>query len=486
MPPAFPRYRLLAPLLLATSLFSAEPPIDLGTRRELFVDQFLIARLEGVQLKLHEPRREGIALKFDEPWEGPFCAYVTVIKDGDLYRMYYRGKPDAGKGSIKREVTCYAESKDGIVWTKPHLELFEVMGTRENNVILPNQDLYNEGFAPFLDTRPNVAPDERYKALTRTKQGKGGLIPLASADGIHWRVLQTDPMITEGNFDSQNVAFWSASEGCYVAYFRVNPKINGTIIRLISRTTSADFIHWTQPVRMEYGDRPLEQLYTSATHPYFRAPHIYIALPKRFFPDKVALSSEQAKALVKDPNYRIASSDSVLMTTRGGNHYERTFMEAFIRPGPDPEDWISRDNQPAMGVVPGNAREMFIYRLSHYAQPSIHLFRYSLRTDGFISVNAPYQGGEMVTRLVQFSGKTLEINFNSSAAGGLRVEIQDAEGNPIPGYALADSPEVIGDEITHVITWKEKGTDLSSLSGRPVRLRFVMHDADLYSLRFAP
>jgi hypothetical protein len=236
---------------------------------------------------------------------------------------------------------------------------------------------------------------------------------------------------------------------------------------------------------MEYGDTPPEHLYTNGTHPYFRAPHIYIALAKRFFPTKAALSQEQAKSLVSNAGYRVASSDSIFMTTRGGAHYDRTFMEAFIRPGPHAEDWVARDNTPALGVVPADARTMFIYRMSHYAQPSSHMARYSLRTDGFVSVSAPFREGELITKSFTFAGNKLEANFVTSAAGGLRVEIQDDSGKAIPGFALDYCPEIIGDEIDRVIAWSG-GTDVSKLAGKAVRLRFVMKDTDLYSFRFAP
>ena len=206
-------------------------------------------------------------------------------------------------------------------------------------------------------------------------------------------------------------------------------------------------------------------------------------MPKRFFPDKAAFSETIAKTLVDNPRYRIASSDAVLMTSRGGNRYDRTFMEAFIRPGFTPQDWIARDNTPALGVVPGNEREMFIYRMSHYAQPTAHVIRYSLRLDGFISVHAPYKGGELITKSLIFKGNELEINFATSAAGGIRVEIQNANGEAIPGFSLNDCPEFIGDEIDHIVQWKN-GSDISQLAGKPIRLRFVMKDADLYAIQF--
>ena len=236
-------------------------------------------------------------------------------------------------------------------------------------------------------------------------------------------------------------------------------------------------------MRMDFGDTPLEHLYTNATQPYFRASHIYIAMPKRFFPDKAAFSEEIAKALVENPNYRIASSDAVLMTSRGGNRYDRTFMEAFIRPGSTAQDWIARDNTPALGVVPGNDREMFIYRMSHYAQPTAHITRYSIRLDGFISVHASFNGGEVITKPFIFKGTELEINFATSAAGGFLVEIENADGQPVSGYSQDECPEFIGDEIEHVVQWKN-GSDVGQLAGKPIRLRFVMKDADLYSFRF--
>ena len=124
---------------------------------------------------------------------------------------------------------------------------------------------------------------------------------------------------------------------------------------------------------------------------------------------------------------------------------------------------------------------LFVAR--HYMQESWHIERLLLRTDGFASVNAPWSGGEMVTKPLTFSGERLEINYRTSAAGSLRVEIQDADGKPLPGFTASDCQEIVGDEIKRVVRWKG-GPDMSALAGRPVRLRFVMKDADLYSLRF--
>jgi hypothetical protein len=109
--------------------------------------------------------------------------------------------------------------------------------------------------------------------------------------------------------------------------------------------------------------------------------------------------------------------------------------------------------------------------------------RYTLRLDGFVSVEAPLAGGECTTQPLVFAGKELTLNFSTSAAGSIRIELQDSTGKLIDGFALADCPEVFGDDLERVVVWKG-GSDLSALAGRPIRLRFELKDADLYSLRF--
>jgi hypothetical protein len=382
-------------------------------------------------------------------------------------------------------MTCYAESHDGHEWTFPQLGLVEVAGTRTNNVVL-RETPASHTFSPFLDQRAGVPADERFKALAglheesvaKTRKTdpaamppdiKGGLYAYASPDAIHWRKLSPEPVIPssaagEFGFDSQNVSFWSEYEGCYVCYFRTWYMSDGgsftwtpALKRTVARVTSKDFRNWG-PTQLLSPNEPDEHLYTSQTQPYFRAPHIYIATPTRFMAN------------------RGESTDIMFMTARGSAPYSRIFKEAFIRPGLDSSRWGNRANYVALNVVPTSPQEMSIYN-DHSGD------RYVLRTDGFAAVNAPLAGGEMVTRPLYFKGSELVINYSTSAAGRVRVEIQDANGIPVPGYSLDDCPDIIGDKIEHTVAWKT-GADVGRLAGRPVRLRFVMQDADLFALRF--
>lgn len=458
-----------------------EDVVNIGSRLELFVDSFLIEDLDNVNRILHAPEDAGNVMFFDKPWEGPFCGYATIIKDGGVYRLYYRGLPEAGKDGSSKETTCYAESDDGINWIKPDLGIYEFSGSRNNNIILADVAPVTHNFSPFLDTREGINPKHKYKALGGTKNS--GLIACVSEDGINWSTLQKEPVFTEGLFDSQNVSFWSEEEQLYLCYFRTWTKVGYSGFRTVSRTTSKDFINWTDPVKMDFGDTPNEHLYTNQTSPYFRAPHIYVAIAARFMPQRQVLTEEQARQLNVNPKYFNDCSDAILMTSRGGNRYNRTFMDGFIRPGLGLQNWVSRSNYPALNVVPTGPSEMSVYLNQDYAQPTSHMHRYTLRTDGFISLKASYDGGEVTTKPIRFTGDTLFLNFSTSAAGFIRVEILDMEGNSINGFELDNAKELIGNEIEKAVSWNGN-PDLSKLMDKPVKLRFVMKDADLYSLRF--
>ncbi len=457
-----------------------ESPLQTGTRLELFVDDYLIESLENAELRLQTPIDEGPVIYFDKPWEGFFSAYTTIIKEGDKYRMYYRGLPTTKGEASNEEVTCYAESADGIHWIKPDLKIYQVMGTLNNNVILKDSPPASHNFSPFLDTRGENPVNGKFKALGGLSKG---LVAFSSHDGIHWKKMVDDPVFKGEEFDSQNISFWSESEGCYVCYFRTWVKAGEKFIRSVGRSTSPDFFNWSPPVTMDFGNTPAEELYTNQTSPYFRAPHIYIATAARFFPGKQVISEEQAKRLGVNPGYFRDCSDAVLITSRGGNIFQRTFMEGFLRPGIGLGNWVSRTNYPALNIVQTGETEMSFYVNQDYAQPTSHLRRYSLRIDGFSSLHADYAPGEMTTKVLTFTGSHLVINFSTSAAGYIIVELLDNQGNIIQGHSADDCIPLTGNEISRVVDWKQ-GSDLSALQNTAVKLRFKLKDADLFSLRF--
>jgi len=458
-------------MLMGSAYLASLEVRDVGSRLELFLDDWLIDRMDGAELRLHHPVPREVAIVFDRPWEGNASAYVTVFKDEDIFRMYYRGSNyDLAKNQDLHEHTCMAISEDGINWRRPELGIFEFDGSRQNNIVWTGIGKHN--FAPFKDTNPDATTESRYKALAGL--GGEGLIAIASPDGVHWKMIQEKPVITKGAFDSQNLAFWNPVTGCYMDFHR--DFHNG--VRQIMTCSSKDFINWTEPRWLDFGDAPLEHLYTNAVTPYYRAPHILIGFPKRFM--------ESRKKLTDDPWTGV--SDGVFMSSRDGLHWNR-WLEAFIRPGLQKERWWQRNNMTAWGIlvtksdIQGMPDELSIYSSEAYCTDSNRLRRYTLRVDGFVSVSAPYAGGEMLTKPLIFDGKELVINYSTSGAGSIKVEIMDKDGKPTPGFTIEECPEIFGDEIEKVVEWKS-GSDVSKLKGQVVRLRFAIKDADLYSIRF--
>nr|MDQ3622611.1 hypothetical protein [Verrucomicrobiota bacterium] len=271
--------------------------------------------------------------------------------------------------------------------------------------------------------------------------------------------------------DSQNTAIYDAARGEYRAYWRYFTggytdergwKPSG--VRAIRTTTSKDFIQWENQADLQYGDAPVEQLYTNAVRPYARAPHLFIGFPTRYQP-------------------RHEQVEPILMSSRDGVLFKR-WPEALI-PITAPKDRDgNRSNYMTLGVLqlPGKDRELSVYATeAYYKGPGSRVRRFTFRVDGFVSASAA-GAGTLVTKPLTFTGAKLSLNIASK--GSSRVQLQDAAGHPVPGFALKDCTPITGDLIDHSVTWK--GGSPAALAGRPVRLRFALEEADLYSLQFMP
>jgi len=332
---------------------SAPGPGAIGSRRELFVDRYLLQTLRDVRLELQHPQPQEIAIQCDQPWEGSACGYFRVIKDGDQYRMWYMAYHwpfEKDETAPKHPIwVAYAESPDGITWRKPDLGLHEFQGSKKNNICVTD---VVDNFTPFMDANPKCPADSQYKAVG---SGKGGLLAYASPDGIHWRRLQDAPIITKGAFDSQNTAFWDPSIERYRSYFR--DFHNG--IRDIRTATSADFRTWTDPEILQYPPgTPDEALYTNEISPYYRAPHLYLGFPTRYVernwsPSMRAIPDVKHRQLRSKAEQRIgtAITDALFMSSRDGKIFDR-WGEAFLRNGPErPGTWVYGDCYLAYGLV---------------------------------------------------------------------------------------------------------------------------------------
>jgi hypothetical protein len=530
---------LAAALLVPSGLWAGTEVTEIGSRRELFVDQTLVESVSGgASLRLHHPTIREMALLHDEPWEGTGSGYHSIFKDGYLYRMYYKAyqispmheADPKNKAEVHPLFCAYAESDDGIHWRKPNLGLHEFAGSTANNIVMVsgktgNLDVDAGHPAVFKDTNPNAPSDARYKAILRSREPRG-LLAFKSPDGLHWSPLIDRPVIVDGAFDSQNLAFWDGERGEYRAYWRFfdagTPEKPYEGVRSIRTATSKDFIHWENQADLNFGDSPREHLYTNQIKPYDRAPHLFIGFPTRYrerghvdrgdAPHKGERTATQAELVAQwpeslralpDPGARLeraaaherygaAITEGLFMASRDGVSFKR-WNEAFLPPGIEREGTWNYGHQylgwhavETKSDLAGAPNELSLYAgESYWTAPGSALRRYTLRLDGFVSVEAGADGGELLTKPITFSGRTLALNFATSAAGSVKVEIQDIAGRPLPGFALPDCEPLFGDTIERAIRWQQ-GSDVSTLAGRPVRLRFVLTDADVYAYRFTP
>jgi len=287
--------------------------------------------------------------------------------------------------------------------------------------------------------------------------------------------------------------FWDTRLNKYTLYFRTVR--DG--LRSIDVAYSDNLKEWTKPVALSYGDSPPQQMYTNNIQPYYRAPHILVGFPTRYTARRItgklaSLPPVELRKELGDAYARVASdlSDGLFMTSRDGLRFTR-WDEAFLRPAPEtktaPANWMYGDNYQSYGLYEtraanGQPEISFLVSHGYWQEYKSHVQRYSIRPDGFVSLSASYAGGEVVTKPVTFAGDTLRLNYATSGAGSLKVELQDEAGKAIAGFGLADCEELIGNSLNQAVSWR--GADLEALAGKVIRVRFVLRDADLYAFQF--
>ena len=471
--------------------------INIGTRREVFWDEYLIDRANTTaELVLHEPQVGEVVVDHDAPWEGDGCDFHNIVNDDGLYRMYYLGwetlNPDVTAHRPRPIVVCYAESRDGIRWEKPELGICEFEGSTKNNIILDGKTAKFDNFFVFKDSNPGCPDSERFKGV-----GLDGndhyLWCFTSADGIRfaksWRITN------EGKFDTLNTALWdrhSQRYFCYIRDFHDVPE-GGTLndgIRDVRWMVSDDFKNWSTPVQLHFGNRDDHPLYTNVIQKYHRADHMFIGFPSRYVEkkqwtanfDQLAGAEMRRRRMQVHPRYGLTVTDCLFMSSRSGTTWDR-WDEAFMRPGPERHfNWVYGDCYPAVGLIetasalPHAPKELSMYAYdNHWAMKPTHLRRYRIRIDGFVSLRGKYKPARVVLKPLVFEGRKLSINFSTSAAGSVSIEIR--------GRAKTiHSVELFGDSLDRSVAFEDG--DVASLAGEPVEMEITLRDADLYSLKF--
>jgi len=493
--------------------------LNIGSDRQLFLDDMIInTEKTDAVLVSHSPERAEEIFRTDLPWEGDNCDFYVILDDvddeGKLYhRMYYLGWDSSDFTDIR---VCYAYSYDGSRWIKPSLGLHSFTDKNtgrvytDTNIVLYTEEEIFDNFFVMKDTRPGVPDSRRYKAICQGRYDQlgyssYGLWAWISPDGFHWtkthRVL---PQLEEwfGSFDSVNSLVWDDDSQQFFTYFRVREEqeldgVQWIDFRKIYGATGPDFVPFETDAMFEldYGQSaPVFEMYTNNIIKYSRAPQMFLGFPTRFTRNN---EWEKNYEYLSDPvtrrkNYdsgqltrTLSMTDTMFMSSRDGRLWSR-LNEAWITPGPEYQaNWIYGNCYPAYGLVettvenPSEDRQLstYLFEGKFYKEPSV-LYRYTLRMDGFTSYKGSSCGSRVVTKPLTFTGEEMLLNFRTSAAGSVTVNILDETGNLIDGYA---SGVLIGDNTDRQVLFAK---DLSQLNGRKVVVEFVLKDAEIFSFKF--
>ena len=522
------------------------PFYDLGDKRELFVDNFFISSLEGdVRQKLHSPVPDEIVLSLNEPHEksnDTASSYSSIIYDGKRYLIYYRAHgrlPSASdlKGN-SRFVLCVAETVDGINFKRCQVNL-----SREGyNVVLDNPMTAHliKGKAvnvipgvttAFYDTNPACPENERYKLIaTNEKSGQYAMYLFVSADGFNFKQKTGRFNLAKGSgYDSANQAFFDHTIGKYRLYHRAFRNAGPTWKRTVMCHITEDFINFTPQGKLIFDERfdrlfaQGQELYTNSIRPYFRAPHILLGFPMRYWDGSMTpgmhlpspykegtpntdYDGEWNSRILARPNlktrlniikkqmrYAMCSTDTVLIASRDGKKF-KGWGESFLKPPPQNDSWMYGSGALFMGMIPTRSKfgkgapdELSFYATEgNWSEGCSDIRRYHIRMDGFVSLNFGIDGGTFTTPLFKFKGGRLSLNISTGGFGGFTAEFRDENGKPIPGYTFAESLPEIGDDLAMIARWKGVGPDLRKLEGRTVQLAIKARNTDIYSIAFLP
>ncbi len=394
------------------------------------------------------------------------------------------------------------------------LGLIAYGGSRSNNIVVGHGaaglTLGQDGGMVFLD--PNGGTDGRFRLVCRFGSLGRGLHILSSPDGVHWRVTHTNIVSYRADekrhhLDSQNIMFWDERIRKYVVYGRRNMFEDGVQGRAVARAESEVLGQFSGVQEMpvvigpEQGDRWIDY-YSSSALKYPWAQDAYYMFPQAY----LHYLGGEIPEFPKQTPINAGPLDTQFAASRDGIQWNRYDRRPFVALGMRGEfDWASV--RLVHGLVPDTTgREMFMYyRASDWlhgwdrnpsnkrlltqaglgADQNIAVIsRVVLRRDGFVSVHAPWTGGEFTTDSLQFAGSKLVLNVDTSATGTLRVALLDGEGRAIEGLGLKDCDLIhTANEVNRVVKWKGSA-DVGQLAGKPIRLRFALKNCDLYAFQF--
>ena len=518
--------------------------LEVGDRRQLFIDDRFIASSNNVELHINPPTKMGPLIKGIH-----YPRNIVYLEDKKVWRMYL-----GPWSNLER-----AESTDGVNWKRfgPGEIVYE--SAKEPGKLIPlnfgamvmldPQDIPERRFKAFMEVTTHSIDADGYEIAENVgkqeRRSLAGVYALYSADGLRFkragRVLPVLPEFV--SFAPQ----WDPNIGKYISYFRcqnvgirglssiqgnqffyhygfsydkpeglvtaVAPDTMGTpgfenlrsIARIevddllepwpVSPTSEQDSMYATsQQVPMVFTADNWDgfaDYYVHSTMVYPYAEDVYLMFPtyfRHFHP-----SRQPYYYGFDDANGPL---ETVLAVSRDGKSWDRVDRKAYVELGRN-DEWDRGRAIVGLGMV-RHENDLYQY---YWGGPTLHdslLLRQDLpepsidfggvgyvkqRLDGFVSADVDYKGGSLTTPTIVFSGNRLQLNHKCGGQGTIFVELRDANDVPIRGFALGDCEEVAGDDVAWEIRWRGNG-DVSELAGKPVKLHFKMRSAKLYAFQF--
>lgn len=450
------------------------------SKSQFFMDDTWIAESWRLGRVWHPARkRPEPVLRPEAAWEGAPVMYGSVLHHDGRFRAWYVNWCGAFRGSI-----AYAESPDGIHWTKPPLGLVEVNGSKANNLILGRPDLYVDNLGVIADPADAKWPLKMIYWMAADGKKQYGLAAARSADGIHW---DFSPGMVLPEWGDRTNIMPERDSGKFVVYGRV-PRMMAAprSCRTVSRTESRDLRRWSEPelvIKPDPEDDPHMQIYSASV---FKYESLYLGFIERMHmaPD------------VLDPE---------LCFSHDGRRWQRTrTRQAFIERGPACSwdgYWV---NLPSSAPVRRDGQLLFHYSGRSAGHTHHDPYRVSaiglasLRIDGFCSLQAAEKEGWLVTPPMRWVKGELHVNVDPRrditthpgyGGGQLLAEVRDAAGRPIKGFSFDDSLPVVHNTAHSSradgalpVKWKDDRA-MATLAGRTVRIAFRLRDAHLYSFK---
>ncbi|MAG34833.1 MAG: hypothetical protein CL878_01065 [Dehalococcoidia bacterium] len=504
------------------------PLIEIGSQKQLFLDDYLIESMSQAKQRVNPAVKvdHNPIVRAERPWEGNHVVLNTVVFDDQdqLFKLWYTGsnlKVDphlrtGGASGVVIEgeddppVMCLATSEDGIRWERPVLGLVEFEGSKENNIIPPGVVPYPS----FLD-RHETDPAKRYKAL---KWAKDTTKPMradlhVSPDGFAWTPFAGNPVIdtapVTGRWGPTHLMGWDPIRETYAAYVENNHHMRTPMgKRLIGRAESPDMVHWTKPETVlvtDEQDDPDTEFYKLVVIPY---EGIYVGLLWIF----------RTTNLTHHPE---------IIVSRDGFHWERRYREPFIVRGGRRVDFDSSNLYVRGAMVHGDRVLLYYSGTNHRSGQQMRDLADAATSavglavcplDGFVSVDAgkgwlphaanapevalmpareallhvsqgPESFGQLVTRSFGFAGSRLHLNCapTPTAAGPgpgeVRVEALTSNHRKIEGFTFDDADPITESSLDQIVSWNGNA-DVGRLVVQPIKLRFYLKNAKLYSFQF--